>query len=63
MQMYFLWVLIAATAVVPEPAVKSKINSPLLVYVFIRYSINSIGFCVLVVYFSSDVYINFIILR
>jgi len=44
MSMKFLFVLIAAIAVVPEPMQLSNTKSSLFVYVFIKYSNNSIGF-------------------
>jgi len=44
--MQFLLVFIQAIAVVPEPIQLSKTKSPSLVYVFIKYSNNSTGFCV-----------------
>jgi len=46
MQIYFLFVLIAAIARLPLPAVLSRINSPSIEYVFIKYSRRAIGFCV-----------------
>src|SRR5690625_913886 len=39
-------VLIAATAVVPDPITLSKTTSPSFVYVRIRYSNKATGFCV-----------------
>ena len=46
MQINFLPVLSAATAVVHPPAAKSNTKSPGLEYVFISHSITSTGFCV-----------------